>query len=121
VPHEQGDQGRAGGAVRLAERSAWLAPYSPERNLKEREWNVLKRDARSHLAPTLRAVVDESAAGLRQLGGDRLDIDDRVPEWFIAGHRKEPAGRPPGRSKGAKDSSKRAPYRKKDTPLPLAA
>jgi len=110
----------------LAERSAWLhviwlAPYSPELNLKEREWKVLKRDARSHLAPTLRAFVDEIAAGLRQLGGDRLDIDDRVPEWFIAGHRKEPTGRPPGRPKGAKDSSKRAPYRKKDTPLPLAA
>jgi len=47
-----------------------------------------------------------------------------VPDWFIAGHRKEPTGRPGGRPKGAKDSYKRAPYRKKDTPdtpLPRAA
>jgi len=87
----------------------------------ERRSLAIASHARSHLAPTLRAFVDEIAAGLRQLGGDRLDIDDRVPEWFIAGHRKEPTGRPPGRPKGAKDSSKRAPYRKKDTPLPLAA
>ncbi len=116
----------------LAERSAWLhviwlAPYSPQLNPKEREWKVLKRDARSHLAPTLRAFVDEIAASLRQLGGDRLDIDDQVPDWFIAGHRKEPTGRPAGRPKGAKDSYKRAPYRKKTndvpkvSPLPLAA
>jgi len=88
---------------------------------------VLKRDARSHLAPTLRAFVDEIAAGLRQLGGDRLDIDDQVPDWFIAGHRKEPTGRPAGRPTGAKDSYKRAPYRTKTndvpkvSPLPLAA
>jgi len=113
----------------LAERTAWLhviwlAPYSPQLNPKEREWKRLKRDARSHLAPTLRAFVDEIAVGLRHLGGDRLDIVDPVPDWFIAGHRKEPTGHPSGRPKGAKDSYKRAPYRKKDTnntPLPLAA
>ena len=116
----------------LADRAAWLhviwlAPYSPELNPKEREWKLLKRDARSHLASTLRAFVDEIAAGLRHLGGARVDIVDHVPDWFIAGHRKEPTGRPPGRPKGAKDSSKRAPYRKKTTgtpqeaPLPLAA
>ncbi len=110
----------------LAERAAWLhviwlAPYSPHLNPKECEWKVLKRDARSHLAPTLRAFVDEIAAGLRHLGGDRLDIVDHVPDWFIAGHRKEPTGRPPGRPKGAKDSYKRAPYPQKDTPVPLAA
>jgi len=116
----------------LAERSAWLhviwlAPYSPQLNPKEREWKQLKRDARSHLAPTLRAFVDEIAAGLRHLGGDRLDISDQVPDWFIAGHRKEPPGRPAGRPVGARDSYKRAPYRTKtnqareDAPLPLAA
>ena len=116
----------------LAERSTWLhvlwlAPYSPQLNPKEREWKRLKRDARSHLAPTLRAFVDEIAAGLRHLGGDRLDIVDQVPDWFIAGHRKKPTGRSAGRPKGAKDSYKRAPYRKKtndslkDAPLPLAA
>ena len=110
----------------LAERAAWLhvlwlAPYSPHLNPKEREWKVLKRDARSHLAPTLRAFVDEIAAGVRQLGGERLDIVDLVPDWFIAGHRKEPTGRPPGRPKGAKDSYKRAPYRKKDPTLSVAA
>jgi transposase len=110
----------------LAERVAWLhvlwlAPYSPHLNPKEREWKVLKRDARSQLAPILRAFVDEIAAGLHQLGGERLDIVDLVPDWFIAGHRKEPTGRPPGRPKGAKDSYKRAPYRKKDPTLAVAA
>ncbi len=105
----------------------WLAPYSPQLNPKEREWKRLKRDARSHLALTLRAFVDEIAAGLRHLGGDRLDIIDQVPDWFIAGHRKEPTGRAAGRPMGAKDSYKRAPYRTKtnnplkDAPLPLAA
>ncbi len=116
----------------LAARSAWLhvlwlAPYSPQLNPKEREWKRLKRDARSHLALTLRAFVDEIAAGLRHLGGDRLDIVDQVPDWFSAGHRKEPTGRPAGRPLGATDSYKRAPYRtktnnsRKESPLLLAA
>ena len=91
----------------------WLAKYSPQLNRKEREWRVLKRDARGHLAPSLRAFVDSIMEGLRQLGGERLDIVDQVPEWFLAGHRREPAGRPPGRPKGAKDSYQRAPYRKR--------
>ena len=110
----------------LEERAAWLhvtwlARYSPELNPKEREWRVLKRDVRSHLAPTLRAFVDEIGAGLRQLGGLRIDVVDHVPDWFIAGHRKEPTGRPPGRPKGAKDSYKRAPYRTKEAPRQVAA
>ena len=90
----------------LAARAAWLhvvwlARYSPQLNPKEREWRRLKRDARSHLARGLRAFVDEILAGLRQLGGERLDIVDRVPEWFLAGRRKAPTGRPPGRPKEA--------------------
>jgi DDE superfamily endonuclease len=101
----------------LAERAAWLhviwlAKYSPELNPKEREWRGLKRDHRSHLAPSLRAFVDGILDGLRGLGGERLDSIDAVPDWFIAGHRKPPTGRPRGRPKGAKDSYKRAPYRK---------
>jgi DDE superfamily endonuclease len=96
----------------------WLAKYSPELNRKEREWRVLKRDARGHLAPSLPTFVDGILEGLRQLGGERMDIHDHVPDWWLAGHRKEPTGRPPGRPKGAKDSYKRAPYRKK---LPAAA
>ncbi len=100
----------------------WLAKYSPELNRKEREWRVLKRDARSHLAPSLRAFVDSILDGLRQLGGERLDIVDEVPTWFLAGHRRAPTGRPPGRPKGAKDSDKRAPYQKRLTVnLPAAA
>jgi transposase len=100
----------------LAARAAWLhviwlARYSPELNPKEREWRVLKRDHRSHLAPSPRAFVDGILAGLRRLGGERLDIVDEVPDWFLAGHRKPPTGRPRGRPKGAKDSYKRAPYR----------
>ena len=94
----------------------WLAKYSPELNPKEREWRVLKRDARGHLAPSLRAFVDGILDGLRQLGGERLDIVDCVPDWFLAGHRREPTGRSPGRPKGAKDSYKRAPYQKKNLP-----
>jgi hypothetical protein len=91
----------------LAARAAWLhviwlARYSPQLNPKERAWRTLKRDARSHLARSLRAFVDEVLAGLRQLGGERLDIVDRVPAWWLAGHRREPSGRPPGRPKKAR-------------------
>ncbi len=99
----------------LATRAAWLhviwlAKYSPELNRKEREWRVPNRDARGHLTPSLRAFVDGILDGLRQLGGERLDIVDEVPAWFLAGHRRQPTGRPPGRPEGAKDSYKRAPY-----------
>ncbi len=96
----------------------WLAKYSPQLNPKEREWRRLKRDARSHLAPTLRAFVDGIVQGLKQLGGTRLDILDEVPDWFLEGHRKPPTGRRPGRPKGAKDTYKRAPYRRKNLPAP---
>jgi hypothetical protein len=100
----------------LAERADWLevvplARYSPELNPKEREWRTLKRDHRSHLAPTLRAFVDELVAGLGRLGGERCDIINEVPDWWVAGHRKEPTGRPPGRPKGAKDSRPRTSRR----------
>jgi hypothetical protein len=103
----------------LAERQEWLhviwlAKYSPQLNPKEHEWRWLKRDARSHLAPTLRAFVDGILHGLAQLGGTRMDIVDEVPDWFLAGHRKPPTGRSPGRPTGAKDSYKRAPYRRKN-------
>ena len=111
----------------LAERAAWLhviwlAKYSPELNPKEREWRTLKRDHRGHLAPSLRAFVDGVLDGLLRLGGERLDIVDEVPDWFLAGHRKPPTGRPRGRPKGAKDSYKRAPYRtRSDRNLPAVA
>jgi transposase len=87
----------------------WLARYSPQLNKKEREWRTLKRDTRAHLPRTLREFVAEILAGLGRLGGARLDIVDRVPEWFLAGHRKPPTGRPRGRPKGAKDTKPRAP------------
>ena len=45
----------------------WLARYSPELNKKEREWRRLKRDARGHLARSLRAFADALLAGLRDL------------------------------------------------------
>ncbi len=104
----------------LAERAAWLevvplARYSPELNPKEREWRTLKRDHRSHLAPTLRDFVDEAIAGLDRLGGERRDIVDEVPAWWVAGHRREPTGRPPGRPKGAKDA---VPRQRRSTNLP---
>lgn len=105
----------------LAEREEWLsviwlARYSPHLNPKEREWRYLKRDARSHLAETLREFVDDILAGLGRLGGAMRDIVDKVPEWFIAGHRKAPTGRAPGRPKGVKDSRPRKPYKRKNLP-----
>lgn len=106
----------------LADRAAWLevvplARYSPELNPKEREWRTLKRDHRSRLAPTLRGFVDDLVAGLRRLGGARCDVVDEVPEWWLAGHRKEPTGRPPGRPTGAKDARPRKP-RAENLPAP---
>jgi putative transposase len=101
----------------LAERAGWLhviwlPRYCPHLNPKEREWRALKRDCRAHLPRTLRAFADEILAGLRRLGGERIDIVDAVPDWFIEGHRREPTGRPPGRPKGAKDSYQRSYSRK---------
>jgi hypothetical protein len=91
----------------------WLAPYCPNLNKKEREWRLLKRDGRGHLARTLRAFVDELLAGLHRLGGERCDIIDAVPQWFLDGHRRPPTGRRPGRPTGAKDSYKRTVRRTK--------
>jgi len=95
----------------------WLARYSPQLNKKEREWKHLKRDARSHLARGLRAFADDILAGLTRLGGERLDIIDAVPDWFLAGHRRPPTGQPPGRPKGATDSSQRV-VRRRNLPAP---
>ncbi len=102
----------------LRERAAWLhviwlAPYCPNLNKKEREWRTLKRDVRGHLARSLRAFADEILAGLHRLGGERCDLVDRVPQWFLDGHRHPPTGRKPGRPHGAKDSYKRTVRRKK--------
>jgi DDE superfamily endonuclease len=91
----------------------WLAKYAPQLNPKEREWRYLKRDARAHLAATLRDFVNGILSGLRQLGGTLATIVDEVPQWFLDGHRKPPTGRPPGRPVGVTDSYKRAPYRRK--------
>lgn len=89
----------------------WLARSSPQLNKKEREWKQLKRDARAHLARSLRAFADGILAGLSRLGGERLDIIDAVPDWFLADHRRPPTGRPPGRPPGAKDSYQRVVQR----------
>jgi hypothetical protein len=95
----------------------WLAPYCPHLNPKEREWRTLKRDVRGHLARSLRAFADAILTGLARLGGERCDIADAVPQWFLDGHRRPPTGRKPGRPKGAKDSYKRTVRRRK---LPAA-
>ena len=96
----------------LAQRAAWLeviplARYSPHLNPKEREWRILKRDHRGHLAQTLGAFVDAVVAGLHTLSGESCTIVDAVPQWWLDGHRKEPTGRPRGRPKGATDSRPR--------------
>jgi transposase len=91
----------------------WLAPYCPHLNKKEREWRWLKRDVRGHLARTLRDFADEILAGLARLGGERCDLVDHVPRWFLDGHRRPPTGRPPGRPVGAKDSYQRIVRRRK--------
>jgi DDE superfamily endonuclease len=92
----------------------WLAKYAPQLNPKEREWRSLKRDARAHLAATLRDFVDGILVGLHHLGGAVATIVDEVPPWFLDGHRKPPTGRPAGRPLGVKDSYKRAPYRRRE-------
>jgi len=102
----------------LRERAAWrsviwLAPYCPHLNAKEREWRWLKRDVRGHLARSLRDFADELLTGLARLGGERCDIVDHVPQWFLDGHRRPPTGRRPGRPKGSKDSYQRVVRRKK--------
>jgi transposase len=91
----------------------WLATYAPHLTPNERAWRSLKRDARSHRATTLRNFVDGILSGLRHFGATVATIVDEVPQWFLDGHRKPPTGRPPGRPVGAKDSYKRAPYRRK--------
>lgn len=106
----------------LTERAAWLhvvwlSRSSPQLKKKEREWRSLKRAARRHLARSLRAFVDEIVAGLRRLGGERRDRIDAVPDWFIAGHRRPPTGRPPGRPRGAKDARPRT-TRQQNLPAP---
>jgi hypothetical protein len=93
----------------------WLARYSPELNPKEREWRHLKRDHRQHLAPSLAVFVAEVLAGLAALGGERCDIVDAVPEWWLAGHRRAPTGRPPGRPTGVKDAH---PRKRRATNIP---
>jgi transposase len=93
----------------------WLARYCPKLNPKEREWRYLKRDTRSHLARDLRTFVDEILAGLGRLGGERRDIEDHVPQWFLDGHRRPPTGRKAGRPFGATD---RQPRVKRVTNLP---
>jgi hypothetical protein len=95
----------------------WLAPYCPTLNRKEREWRTRKRDVRGHLARSLRAFADEILAGLARLGGERCDIVDEVPPWFLDGHRRPPTGRKPGRPKGAKDSYQRT-VRRNNLPAP---
>jgi hypothetical protein len=70
-------------------------------------------------AEALRRLARDVAAGivggLRQLGGERVDVVDHVPDWFLAGHRRKPTGRRPGRPKGAKDSYQRT-YRRRNLP-----
>ena len=70
-----------------------LARYSPHLNPKEHEWRILKRDHRGHLAPTLRDFVDAVATALAGLGGERCEVIDAVPQWWL-GRASQGADRP---------------------------
>jgi transposase len=50
-----------------------------------------------------RAFADGILDGLRRLGGERVEVVDRVPDWFLAGHRHAPTGKPTGRPLGRRD------------------
>ena len=108
----------------LAERAAWLhviwlAPLQPA--AEPQGARVALPQARRPQPPrpdAARLRRRASVAGLDRLGGERRDIVDEVPDWFLDGHRRPPTGRPPGRPKGAKDSRPRAPYRRKNLPAP---
>ncbi len=94
----------------LAERAGWLrviwlARYSPHLNPKEREWRRLKRDARSHLARTLREFVDDILWGLGCLGGERQEIVDKCPSGSSRGSARRPAA---GRRAGPRARRTRA-------------
>ena len=90
----------------LAARAAWLeviplARYSPHLNPKEREWRLLKRDHRGHLAPApCGRLWTRWRPAWPGLGGERCEVIDAVPQWWLDGHRKEPTGRRPGRPHG---------------------
>ncbi len=71
--------------------------------------------AHTRCAPPLQTVGDALVVGLCPRGGARVAVVDVVRAWGSAGQRKEPTGRPRGRPTGAKDTYKRAPYRKKCT------
>ena len=98
----------------IADRAAWLeviflSRYSPELNPIERAWNRLKREHRTHLAPSLPTLVTEVLAGLRALGGNPCDIVNAVPQWWLDGHKRPPTGRKAGRPVGARDTHPRKP------------
>jgi hypothetical protein len=76
--------------------------------LTEREVEVLRLIAAGKSNREI-AVADAILDGRARLGGARLDRGDRVPDGFLAGQRRPPAGRPPGRRKGAKDTPPRTP------------
>lgn len=77
----------------------------------------MKWDARSHLASALRAF-EGILTDLRQMGGLCCTVVGEAPQWVLDGHCKHPTGHQPGHLVGAKDSYKRAPYRRKKN-LPI--
>ncbi len=102
-----------------AQTNSITTPNISQNKLSPEEREQVKELRRMHIgehAERSWEFVDGILAGLARLGGARLDIVDRVAVWFMAGHRKEPTGRPPGRPKGAKDSRPRKPYQRKNLP-----
>jgi hypothetical protein len=85
-------------------KTTWSTKCSVKPNRNEREWRIVERDARGHLASRLRGFAVAVLYGLRQVGDQRLQ---HVPGWFLAGHRRPPKGSPRGRPKGAKNPSMR--------------
>ena len=108
LPRQQGHAGGAGRARGVAGGDPPGSLQPPPQPQGARVAHPQARPSRPS-GPDLRAFVDAVAAGLAGLGGERCEVIDAVPQWWLDGHRKEPTGRRPGRPHGAKDARPRKP------------
>ena len=77
-------------------------------------------DLAEMVGPTGRAIGtdhDDVKIALTREETAARGITNEVPSWWVAGHRREPTGRPPGPPKVAKDKVPRKP-RSTNSPAP---